>query len=222
MKLCNKIVSASAAILATSGAFAGIAYDTISNAVSPQSFFQFTTPWQAEDTILDLSSGNTLDRVEVLTRLSLFGSPPTFSGFLTVGVFTSVPQGLITQPGMLLASQTIQHTWTQGVSEVISADVSGVTLASNSIWVGWMFANAAGVPLNPAQAIPFVSHSVNAPLVGATTTAFAGGLGPVGQWQVQLGWVGYRAVRVITVPAPGYVPAMVIGAVVCCGHRRVK
>lgn len=191
-------------VAATSAcSFAGIAYDTITGATTTGFVTQVAAPWQAEDTLLDNPLNLALASVDLQTRLSSASTIRIFSGSLSVGVYTSVPQGSVTAPGTLLRSARVSHTWNAGVSDIISLDFSGLALPSNSLWIAWMFADANGVVQSPSTLPLFVTQTAARPAVGSTTSASSSSNASSGPWQTQIGMGSARSLRLVTVPAPG-------------------
>src|SRR5688572_15561993 len=93
-----------------------VTYDTISNYTPPQ-FVLYTSAFvQAEDTTLDPSAGNVLNRVELFPRSTL-----NYSGLMLLRVYTSVPvPGTpFHVPGQLLGAASLPVALNTGQAAVV-------------------------------------------------------------------------------------------------------
>lgn len=207
--------------LAAGTATGAIAYDSITNGVRSFTVVQTALPWQAEDTTLAEGSELTVTRVEPLTRLSSFSPNPTFEGTITMSVcLAGTPQGSFGQPGAILATASLAHTWTAGSSDLLAFDLAPLTVPSRNLWIIWQFATPGGQGVLPAGDKPFVVQNDNVPTIGTTTGVTAASQNPTGPWQLGNEAGHYRAVRITTVPVPTSLALIGLGGL--AASRRMR
>jgi hypothetical protein len=204
--------------LGATTATGAIAYDNITSAVPSSTVVYTALPWQAEDTRLAAGSDLTVTRVELLTRLSSNSPAPTFTGSITMHVCLKAPaQPGSGQPGAIVASASLPHTWTAGSSDLLVFDLPPVAVPNGELWIVWQFANQTGQGVLPTGATPFVVQTVNAPSIGTTTVNSAAAPNPTGPWQLGTDVSRFRAVRITTVPAP---TTLALAGLACLAARR--
>ncbi len=215
-------VSLMVAACATSAALGVPAYDTITGFTAPPTQVFTNVPLHGDDTTLDANAGLTITSVELLTRHRSGSSMASFTGLLTMRLYTSVPAGSIQVPGTAFYEQTVPVTIDRGTDQLVSFAIPNVTAPSANIWTTWFFSNTNGTTATLYQDL-WVRQSSAEPVVGSTAIRYGASSSLDTEspfFQFSTDDSRRYAIRIQTIPTPGVASVMFLASLAAARRRR--